>query len=133
LDADDDDDGVSSYDERGRNSDGDALEDRLDPDDDNDGLTTVRERKDATRWGEDVDRDQLPNYRDADSDGDAVPDRDEVSDIDADGVPDYLERGSFAGGAGSGCSVAPGAAPSFNFWIALAFWALRSRQRRGRR
>ncbi|MGC9084553.1 MAG: thrombospondin type 3 repeat-containing protein, partial [Anaerolineae bacterium] len=42
-----------------------------------------------------VDEDGLPNYLDADSDGDGIPDAVEgTGDVDNDGLPNYLDRDS---------------------------------------
>ena len=99
LDPDDDNDTVSTRDERpmGRdaNTDGDGLPDHLDPDDDNDAIPTARERMDDTSMGDDFDADGTPSHRDTDSDADGVFDRVEgTTDTDSDGAPDYLDRDS---------------------------------------
>jgi len=39
----------------------------------------------------DLDHDGIPNYLDTDSDGDGIPDADELGDHDGDGIPDYLD------------------------------------------
>ncbi len=121
LDADDDNDGLSTRDERSlgtdphsKDSDKDGVEDKvevgrfvekprdtdgdgkinaLDTDDDDDSIPTGQE---ATG---DFDNDGIPNYLDADDDNDGKPTRVEVQggsaielDSDSDGVPDYQDN-----------------------------------------
>jgi outer membrane protein OmpA-like peptidoglycan-associated protein len=99
LDADDDDDGLSTRDERPDgedvDTDGDGKPDHLDADDDGDGLTTRDERPDDQSV--DTDHDGKPDYLDPDDDGDGIPTADELDgdghprDSDGDGKPDHLD------------------------------------------
>ena len=78
-------------------TDGDGLIDPLDDDDDNDGISTFEELNDAAIYGDiyDADSDFAYNWLDTDSDGDSVPDSDEYGlDLDFDGLPDYLDNDS---------------------------------------
>ncbi|WP_319475709.1 hypothetical protein [Marispirochaeta aestuarii] len=66
---------------------------RSEEDSDYDGITNRIE--DANRNSifrdDDTDDDGIPNYLDADDDGDGIPSANETGDTDADGIPDYLE------------------------------------------
>jgi uncharacterized repeat protein (TIGR01451 family) len=78
-------------------TDDDGVIDARDADDDNDGITTLDERADATApgIGDDKDGDGTVNWLDVDSDGDGIPDAVEGDlDSDGDGAPDYLDLDS---------------------------------------
>ena len=103
-DPDDDNDGIPDHLEESLlgvdltvDTDGDGIPDYLDPDDDNDGIPDVR---DADKNGDgipdieqDIDGDGIPDYLDADDDGDGIPDSREgsVYDTDGDGLPDDVD------------------------------------------
>lgn len=77
-------------------SDMDGMADYQDVDDDNDGILTATEVTDGATHGDDPDGDLIPAYLDLDSDGDGASDMtegaaDPTTDIDEDGVPDYLD------------------------------------------
>ncbi len=72
-------------------SDNDGLAEPYDDDDDNDGILTATELADAAVFGDDLDGDGIDPWYDIESDGDGINDADETQDIDADGVPDYLD------------------------------------------
>ncbi|MGB1311245.1 MAG: hypothetical protein ACPG47_08535 [Leucothrix sp.] len=82
-------------------SDRDGLIDALDKDDDNDGVLTKLEDadKNGTARNDDTDGDGVPNYQDANDDGDRFLTREEggTKDSDNDGVPDYLDTDLAAG------------------------------------
>ena len=75
-------------------------------DGDNDGVPNLIEdlNENNTLQDDDTDGDRIPNYLDADDDGDGIPTRDEIiinadgsieyTDTDGDGVPDYLDADS---------------------------------------
>lgn len=135
LDADDDNDTLPTAEERpngvDRDTDKDGRTDRLDSDDDGDGIPTAREVDDGLDFAEDADGDGTLNYRDVDSDGDTIPDADESSDADGNGVPDYLEdQRAFAGGA---CAATPtrGAGSAGAVGMLLLAVGLLLRRRRG--
>ena len=101
LDLDSDEDGIPDAEESPDDQDGDGFvdwcdDDTVDPngDDDND---TIRNGDEGSG---DFDGDGTPNYKDPDSDGDGIPDKDEAGDADlgtapvdsdGDGKPDYLD------------------------------------------
>ncbi len=75
-------------------TDGDGTPDWLDADDDDDGIPTLDER--PSFEDQDTDRDGIPNHHDPDDDGDTVDTRNERpggSDVDTDGngLPDHLD------------------------------------------
>ncbi len=93
LDTDDDGDGVPTSTEAPdgaqQDSDDDGIADHRDPDDDGDYIPTATERADEITP---VDGDNLPAYLDTDSDGDMSLDRVEgTEDEDGDGIPNYLD------------------------------------------
>jgi outer membrane protein OmpA-like peptidoglycan-associated protein len=100
LDADDDDDGIPTIDERPNgesvDTDGDLKPDYLDDDDDDDGIPTVDELN-ADGTFRDTDKDGIPDHLDSDDDGDGISTRDERTgngrdrDTDGDGKPDHLD------------------------------------------
>lgn len=77
-------------------SDHDMIIDALDPDDDNDGILTKNEdvNKDSSPINDDTDDDGVPNYLDANDDGDSRLTREEggTKDSDNDGILDYLDN-----------------------------------------
>ena len=80
-----------------RDSDGDGIIDALYPDDDNDGLSTADERAAADENGSaDPDGDTLPAWRDTDSDDDGFLDGDDdgFGDSDGDGRADLFDADS---------------------------------------
>ncbi len=99
LDNDDDGDGVPTATEGTGDSDGDNIPDHLDPgdpDSDGDGLTDANECPNGLPCP-DTDSDGIPDYNDADNDGDGIPataedvngDGNQVNDdTDGDGMPD---------------------------------------------
>jgi predicted outer membrane repeat protein len=85
-DNDDDNDGIPSEDEKGRDSDGDGIPDYKDTDDDNDTVPTEDEKSG------DLDGDGIPDYLDRDDDGDGVnTDVEKGLDDNNNGVPDERE------------------------------------------
>ena len=78
-----------------QDSDHDSIIDALDEDDDNDGILSRDEdiNKDSTAINDDTDGDGVPNYLDANDDGDDRLTKDEGAskDTDGDGIPDYLD------------------------------------------
>ncbi|MEZ4970157.1 MAG: hypothetical protein R2814_10995 [Flavobacteriaceae bacterium] len=63
-------------------------------DHDRDGVSTILEDLDGDGdlFNDDTDGDGIPNYLDADDDGDGVLTKDELGDADNNGVPDYLDK-----------------------------------------
>ena len=115
-DTDDDGDSVPTADEPG-DTDEDGTDDYLDTDDDDDGIPTLEE---AAWTDSDVDGDDVPNWRDLDSDGDALSDEEEGTvDTDDDGVPDYLDPdGAYGTYYKGGCTLDHTRGLSFG-WLAL--------------
>lgn len=114
LNADEDGDGINNRDEGypSKDTDGDGMPDYLDEDDDNDGLTTKDERLkydsnplsvdtdgdgiwDIDEINFDTDNDGIPDVRETDDDGDGVLTKDEVAgDLDKSGrieVAEFLD------------------------------------------
>jgi hypothetical protein len=86
-------DGIADRDES-TDTDRDGLVDALDADDDNDGIPTREERPASA--DRDTDRDGTPDHLDADDDNDGIPtraerDRDASLDTDRDGLADHLD------------------------------------------
>ncbi|MBN2797854.1 MAG: DUF4129 domain-containing protein [Deltaproteobacteria bacterium] len=102
-DGDDDGDGVSTSEERGKSgrpkdTDGDGIPDHRDTDDDGDGVPTDEEAPGGS--SQDTDGDGTPDHQDRDDDGDGANTDDEDpngngqpqdDDSDGDGTPDYLD------------------------------------------
>lgn len=95
-------------------SDGDGIADTIEgqrpdtfvtptgQDDDGDGIDNAYERGSNGFGGRysDVDSDQIPDYRDTDSDGDGSSDFDEAFDLDGDGIADIVPSNIDADGDG---------------------------------
>jgi hypothetical protein len=101
IDFDADDDGLPDGVEGVADTDGDGLPDFQDPDSDNDGIPDADEGTGLpTLSGEDTDNDGIDDAIDvdstggADTNGNGIDDTLEPSDVDNDGVPDYLDTDS---------------------------------------
>ncbi|MDH7444065.1 DUF7507 domain-containing protein, partial [Aquimarina sp. 2201CG14-23] len=120
-----------------QDSDGDGIPDYLDTDDDGDGIDTIFEGVDPDGDGNpntgdtqntdceiDNNCDTIPDYLDVDDDGDNIPtedenpdangdgDPDDASDLDGDGIPDYLEPNSSDPTAEDGIEIYTGITPN---------------------
>ncbi|MDH3419500.1 MAG: Ig-like domain-containing protein, partial [Gammaproteobacteria bacterium] len=98
IDFDADNDGLPDAVEGVADTDGDGMPDFLDPDSDNDGIPDGEEDTGLSPLsGNDSDGDGLDDAIDvdatggADADGNGIDDLFEVSDLDGDGLPDYLD------------------------------------------
>ena len=66
-------------------------------DHDQDGIPSHLEDLDGDKnlFNDDTDNDGLPNFSDSDDDGDGKPTKDELTDSNEDGIPDYLDPDIF--------------------------------------
>lgn len=105
IDLDSDDDGIPDAVEGIGDTDGDGIPDYMDPDSDNDGIPdSEEENRIPPLSGIDSDGDGIDDVLDVDQtggtddNGNGVDDAFEPSDLDGDGVPDYLDSDSDADG-----------------------------------